>query len=99
METARVSGFEHLCAPREGSRARAMQLPAWVERGPVRSALQPGGVLQPGDIVVTGAASRVMDSTGLPSHSVTFSGKVPARPRTRAAGCTNAPSWTWTPRR
>lgn len=37
-----------------------VQAPAWVERDGVRSPIQPGMLLQPGDVIHTGAGSRLM---------------------------------------
>jgi len=37
-----------------------VQMPAWVERDGVRSPIQPGMLLQPGDVIRTGAGSRLM---------------------------------------
>ncbi len=37
-----------------------VQMPAWVERAGVRSPIQPGMLLQPGDVIHTGAGSRLM---------------------------------------
>ncbi len=37
-----------------------VQMPAWVERDGVRSPIQPGMLLQPGDVIHTGAGSRLM---------------------------------------
>ena len=37
-----------------------VQMPAWVERGGVRTPIQPGMLLQPGDVIHTGAGSRLM---------------------------------------
>jgi hypothetical protein len=34
--------------------------PAWVERDSVRTPIQPGMLLKPGDLVHTGAGSRLM---------------------------------------
>ncbi|TAK88340.1 MAG: hypothetical protein EPO20_02625 [Betaproteobacteria bacterium] len=36
-----------------------VQMPAWVERDGVRSPIQPGMLLQPGDVIHTGAGSRL----------------------------------------
>ena len=37
-----------------------VQMPAWVERDGVRTPIQPGMLLQPGDVIHTGAGSRLM---------------------------------------
>jgi hypothetical protein len=37
-----------------------VQMPAWVERNGQRSPIQPGMLLQPGDVIHTGAGSRLM---------------------------------------
>jgi hypothetical protein len=37
-----------------------VQMPAWMERDGVRSPIQPGMLLQPGDVIHTGAGSRLM---------------------------------------
>ena len=37
-----------------------VQMPAWLERDGVRTPIQPGMLLQPGDVIHTGAGSRLM---------------------------------------
>jgi len=43
-----------------GGRVEALQMPAWLERGGVLSALEPGIILQPGDKLISGANARLL---------------------------------------
>jgi len=43
-----------------GGRVEALQMPAWLDRGGVLSALKPGINLQPGDKLITGANARLL---------------------------------------